>query len=229
LKIEYPDIQPFYEAIFNKAINDEQISKEVDFVRCFFEEWAGNFLHPFGDDLMEAKNGNAESLLYCYLASQSMTFDWLAHTLLFANYQTTLRELRTILENSFFMYSVDSKYITASADEKLKKIEQEDLPYGKPVFENSGYSNWRESYALYKELCQYTHVHMNASLKMAKEIAKRGLPEALEVEYNRQSFIQCSTAWRKVARVCVSLAVDLESRIQPRFQQLDSERLFRIW
>lgn len=229
MDIEYPDIQPFYGDIFLQTVSDKKIEKDLEFVRCFFEEWSGNFLHPFGDDLMDAKNGRIESLLYCYLASQSMTFDWLSHDLLFANYQTVLRELRTILENSFYAYTIDRKFTNESTEEKLKKLEGQKLPFGRLVFKESGYSKWQDSYDLYSELCQYTHIHLNASLKMALEIAKQGLPELLVVKYDRESFIQCSTVWRKVAKTCVSLAVDLELTVQPTFRQLDYQRLFDIW
>ena len=105
MNVEYPCLQPFYEIVFNDTVSDKATSREIKFVLGFFEEWAGNFVHPIGHDLHSANQ--SESILYCYMATQSFTFDWLSHSLLLGNYETVLRELRSILENLFFMFYLE--------------------------------------------------------------------------------------------------------------------------
>jgi hypothetical protein len=231
MKIRYPDIQPFYRNVFNETVSDKLITKELEFARCFLEDWCGEFLHPLGDDLLDSRKLN--SILYCYMSSQSLTFDWLCHTLMFGHYQNVLRELRTILENLFYMYSLDITHINKSVAEKFMEIEQLELRerelHGKIVFEKSGFADWRSNYILYRELCRYTHIHTHASAKLALNIAKEGFPEALDVKYDRGSFLQCSGAWRKVAKVSISLATDLCSKTNVEMRQFDPNYFLQKW
>jgi hypothetical protein len=183
------------------------------------------------EHLWRNKQRSKMSLLHCYLASQSLTFDWLAHTLILANYQTVLRELRAILENSFFIYSLDVTTRFESTPKKLEKIREIeakcDMPVGKIIFEKSGYNNWQQGYNLYRLLCKYIRIRTKTALKTAVEIAKVGCPETLEVKYDRDSFIRCSKVWREVARVLVDLVVDDGIKLGVKFNELDTETLFK--
>jgi len=175
MSIEYPDLQTFYRVIFTDTVSDPSIEHNIQFVRGFLEEWAGNFLHPFGDDLH--REGKLENIFYSYLSSQSHVFDWLGHSLLFGHYQIVLRELRTILENIFYMFYLDIKYQNNTVEEKLYIIEDQETrgitPHGRRVFKNSTYKDWQLSYQLYRELCAYIHIHSTSSAKRALEIAKK--------------------------------------------------------
>lgn len=232
MNVEYPDLQPFYESVFNETVNDELIAKDLEFIRCFFEEWAGNFLHPFGNDL-GGRRGKLDSIFYSYMASQTTTFDWLGHTLIFGHYDSVFRELRAILENLFYMYSLDANFPTKTVDEKFQKLAQLEVagkePHGKVVFEKSGYIHWQPSYDLYKQLSRYIHVHTSVSAKRALQIAEKGFPELLDVKYNRQSFMQCSSAWREIARSALHLALDLCQKLNMKIWELDSSHLEQVW
>lgn len=231
MEISYPNLQRFYKQVFDATISDRSIADELRFISCFFEEWAGNFLHPFGADLY--KHGKSNSILYCYMASQSFVFDWLAHTVIFAHYQTGLRELRTILENLFYTYSLDMKFKRKSVDEKYQILEDMESKgkelHGKVVFEKSGYVYWEQSYSFYRQLCRFVHIHTSASVEPALRIAKEGFPEAIVVEYDKQSFLQCSSAWRKLARLSLALAVDLCQKLNVKISELNPDYLSKIW
>jgi hypothetical protein len=62
---------------------------------------------------------------------------------------------------------------------------------------------------------------------MALEISKNSYPEAVEVEYDRESFIQCSELWQKVAQVLVALAIDCGIKLGVKVNELDSGTLFK--
>lgn len=42
LRISYPDIQPFYKAIFSKTIEDSDIKSELDYIMNFFNKITSN-------------------------------------------------------------------------------------------------------------------------------------------------------------------------------------------
>jgi hypothetical protein len=228
--IEYPDLQPFYKEVFHDTIACESVSSEIEFARCFYEEWAGNFLHPLGNDMSAKK---LDSILYCYMASQTVTFDWLSHSLIFGHYQSVLRELRTMLENIFYMYSLDIKFRTNSVEGKFKILESLAINgkevYGKPVFERSGYADWEPSYTLYKQLSKHIHVHAETSGIAALNIAKLGHRELSLIQYDKDSFIQCSRIWRRIAVISVSLALDLCKKLGIEIYQLDMNHLEKTW
>jgi hypothetical protein len=232
MEAEYPDLHPFYKSVFNDTVKDELIAGELAFVRCFFEEWAGNFLHPLGNDL-GGRRGKLNSILYSYMASQSHTFDWLSHTLMFGHYDTVFRELRTILENLFYMYSLDISFQTKTVGEKFQKLAQLEAigkePHGKVVFETSGYIHWQPSYNLYKQLSRYIHIHTNVSAKHALQIAEQGFPEILDIKYSRQSFTQCSSAWREIAKSALHLALDLCQKLNVEISELCPDHLEQVW
>lgn len=231
MEIDYPNLQPFYKKVFDKTISDHFIATELKFVDQFFEEWAGNFVNPFGKDLY--RNGKLVSIMYSYVASQSLVFDWLAHTLIFGHYQNVFREIRTILENLFFMYTLDVKFQKKTVDEKYKILEklekQGKEPHGKPVFERSMYGDWKKSYGFYKHLCKYVHIHTSTSGLMALKDARDGFPETLSVDYDRNAFLKCVDAWRKLARISVALAVDLCRKLNVEIAELNPNYLLKKW
>jgi len=229
--IKYPDLQPFYKQVFENTIADKTISKEIEFARCFVEDWAGNFLHPLGDDLQAS--GAENSILYCYMASQSVTFDWLCHSLMFGHYQTVLHELRIILENIFYMYAQDVKLKTKTVEEKYKTLKNLEVvgkkPHGKPVFENSGYADWELSYKVYKQLSRYIHIHSETSGRAALDIAKQGYPELNLTEYCKDSFTECSSVWKEIAIIALSLVLDLCEKLGVRIGDLNANYLEKRW
>ena len=231
MTIQYPDLQPFYEKVFNDAVSDKDITKGVEFARCFLKEWAGEFLHPFGNDLHTGNRLN--SIFYSYLASQSLTFDWLAHTLLFAQYQTVLRELRTILENMFYMYYLDVTYQDKTVEEKYKILENLESkgakPHGKRVFEDSTYHNWKSSYKIYQDLCKFVHIDTKSSAKLALNIAQEGFSESLGVKCNKESFLECIQAWKKIAKTSLDLAVTLCDTLDVEISQFNPDYFDKIW
>jgi len=231
MSIEYPDLQPFYRQVFEDTVSDRGIAKEIEFSRIFLEEWVGNFLHPFGDDLH--RETLLDNIFYSYLASQSNVFDWLCHSLLFGHYQMVLRELRTILENMFYMFYLDVSYKDKTVEEKFQILKEQELRgvklHGKSIFKNSQYPNWEPSYELYQELCKYIHIHSTTSAKLAMEIAHKGFPEILEINYNKKSFLECIRAWEKIAKTSVNLAVDICEKLDVEISEFNPSYFENIW
>jgi len=231
VNLQYPCLQPFYKDVFDETMSDPVIAREIEFVWGFVEDWMGEFLHPVGNDLYHANQ--SESILYCYMASQSLTFDWLSHALLLGNYETVLRELRSILENLFFMFHLDTHHKNKTVKDKYEILEQLEVsnrsPHGKVVFENSGYSDWKPCYDLYKELCRYIHVHTEASGKFALKIATEGFPEALDVEYYQGSFLQCSKTWYEISKIAGSLVENLFQKLQIDMRQFNPNLFTEIY
>ncbi len=228
---EYPCLQPFYKNILDETLSDPVITKEIEFVWGFFEEWVGNFIHPIGKDLHRANQ--SESILYCYMASQSLTFDWLSHSILLGNYETVLRELRSILENLFFTFHLDIHHKNKTIKDKYEILEQLEIsnrsPYGKVVFENSGYCDWKPYYDLYKELCKYIHVHTETTGRFVLEIASTGFPQALDAKYSQNSFLKCSKIWREISKIAVSLVECLFQKLGIDVRYFDPNHLAEVW
>lgn len=228
---DYPCLQPFYEKIFSETISDLIITEEIEFVWGFFEEWTGNLVHPVGKDLH--LGNQSESILYCYMASQSLTWDWLSHSLLLGNYEVVLRELRSILENLFFMFYLDAQYMGKTIIEKYKILERLEnsskSPHGKSVFKNSGYSEWKPYYDLYRELCKYIHAHTEATGKFVLEIAAAGFPQALDAKYSQSSFLKCSKAWRQISKIAVSLIECLFNKLRINMKHFDRSHFAEVW
>jgi predicted transcriptional regulator len=208
---DYPGLHPFYEEIYARTLTDESLGNQVEFVECFFEEWVGNFLHPFGNDLLHG-NKLSNSVFYCYLASQSMVLDWLAHSLLFGAYEVVLRELRSILEGLFTAYYLDINYPHRSLEEKLdalSDLEKKGLSHGKKAFKMSGISRWEDYYSLFSELCSYVHSSREVMGRKMRQIAQKGYAEAPDVHFDPVTFIKCVEVWKKVAMLAANLAGSL--------------------
>ncbi|MBI2831830.1 MAG: hypothetical protein HYX79_06200 [Chloroflexi bacterium] len=230
MNLEYPALQPFHKSIFSETASDPVVAKDIEFVCGFFEDWVGEFLHPIGDDLHRANK--PESVLYCYMASQSLVFDWLCHSVLLGNYETVLRELRSILEGLFLTFYLDSHYQDDTVQAKYRVMEQLEFSnrsHGKVVFERTGYSGWKSSYELYKKLCKYVHTSTEVNGMFVLEVSKKGFPEALESKYSGISFLRCSKAWRQVSMAAVSLVECLFEQLRVDQCDFNPNYLREVW
>lgn len=222
---DYPDLHPFYEEIYARTLTNEALGNRVEFVECFFEEWVGNFLHPFGKDLLYGDKLR-NSVFYCYLASQSMVFDWLAHSLIFGAYEVVLRELRSILEGLFTAYYLDKNYPYKSLEEKLdtlSDLEKNRLSSGKKAFKRSDINRWQDYYSLYRELCAYVHTSRKVMGRKMYQIAQKGYPETIDVHFDPGTFIKCVEAWRKVAMLAANLAGSLLKALNIEIRQTNPQ------
>jgi hypothetical protein len=227
---DYPSLHPYYEEIYAKTVCDETLSRELEFVRGFFEEWAGNFLHPFGDDLLDGNKLN-NSVYYCYLATQTAVFDWLTHSLIFGHYEVVLRELRTVLEGLFPAYYLDITYPDESLDDKLEKLaemEADRVAHGRRAFAMSGVAKWQDYYSLYRELCAYVHLSRKVAGARIDQIAEKGFGESLDASFNRDRFLECTTAWQKIAALSANLAGSLLDKLGVERFQTNSEAFDKI-
>lgn len=208
--IQFPDLHPFYEKIFKETVIDKEISTKVDQIRCFFEDWAGNFVHPFGNDLL-CGNALNDNMFYSYLASQTVIFDWMAHSLLCGAYNIIFRELRTILESLFTVYYLEITFREMSLQDKIeefKNLEQKGKTHGKQVFTRVGLNNWNENYTLYRELCSYVHLSVSIGGEEIRKVIQDGYGELLDFEYDSESFKKCYDIWMHIARLANQLAVN---------------------
>ncbi|HMN23966.1 MAG TPA: hypothetical protein PKE38_05675 [Ignavibacteriaceae bacterium] len=213
---DYPSLHPFYEDIYLSTLRSKSISNELYFIHTFFEEWAGNFLHPFGDDLLRGKKLD-NSIFYCYLSTQTMTFDWLCHSLIFGAYDVVLRELRTILEGLFPAYYLDITYPKANLNKKLKNmlsLENNKLNYGYKIFKMSTIDNWEDYYSLYRDLCSYVHLSRKVAGDSIRKIALKGYGEMLDVNFDKKRFTECVIVWKRIAALSSTLAVSLLNALQ---------------
>ena len=188
--IKFPDLHPFHEKIFKETVSDQKISTKVSRIRCFFEDWAGNFVHPFGDDLFEG-NALTDNMFYSYLASQTVIFDWMGHSLFCGAYNIVFRELRTILESVFTAYYLEITFKGMSLQDKIeefKNLEHKGKTHGKKVFTRVGLNNWDEYYTLYRELCSYVHLSASIGGKEIIQVIQNGYGKLLDFEYHSDIF-----------------------------------------
>jgi hypothetical protein len=220
LDVKYPDIQPFYKKIFSAAIKDSEIQEDIEFVRTFFEEWSGNFLHPLADEFMHQER--EKTTLFNYLNSECLTFDWIGHSLLFANYSTVIRELQSILYKAIMVYPFDSpeKDLVIKVNGFEEGIENNKRTI-KEVFEQSGYSDWLSAYSLYESLNrEATELFCAGTMALVDS-------EPKEFTYNRANFQKCCKLWKELARILVSLAI--ENAKTAGLQFWETNEAYRIW
>lgn len=200
---DFPGLHPFYCEVFVDSMLNPNLQREIEFVNCIGEDWGGNFLHPLRGDLRRAKMHN--SIMYCYMAAQTNTFDWLGHSLFMGHYDLVCRELRCILENLFFYYKLDFDSMIETVESKYQKIQRKEksrtLPYGKSIFEHSGYSKWKKYYNLYRDLCAYIHISSNISGKHSLTISRNGFGEVLDIGYDERLFKKCIDSWLKIVNL----------------------------
>jgi len=191
-----------------QTLNDNSIDKERDFIICFFENWTGNFLHPYGDDLLDFELLNS-SLFYCYLAHQSAVLDWIIFSLMNGAYEVVKRELRTMLEGVFLVYKIETENNSLSLKDKLIKLEALESnrkSHGKFIFEKSNYANWNSYYLAYSKLNKHVHLSFQNIEKIAQTIKTAGFPEINDFNYDRVEFLACYNYLHQIATLCVDMA-----------------------
>ncbi len=128
--------------------------------------WLGIFLKSVRSHFKSVDwskyNERMNSLLYCCLENQTMQLMWIVFSICHGQYEMALRELRSLIENAFLFYRIDQlpEMLYSSGTEKFTYINSvsERDKFGKPVFEKSMYSNWKQVYEhIYKPLCSFVH------------------------------------------------------------------------
>lgn len=214
-------LQPFFIQVHRETCGDLSISPQVRYVKGFLANWAGNFLHPLGDNLHRV--GKLNSVWYCYLSTQTLVFEWLSATLLCGSYDVVMRELRTILEGMFPAFYLDMENPEKSLEFKMKhlrELEDKRMTYGKKTFRASAVGEWQSYYSLYQELCGYTHVSFDILGKKINAIAEQGYPESLEIIFDRKAFLNCVTMWHKISELALNLSLVLMKRWNVRYEDL---------
>jgi hypothetical protein len=204
-------LQPLFVRVHRQSCSDELIYVQREYVEAFYENWVGEFLHPFGDNLHDSEKlgGN---LLFCYLAAQSKVFAWLTPTLMCGCYDVVMRELRTVLEGMFTAYYIDIKNPECSLETKMKllaKLEADKLTFGKKAFKLSGVPSWEAYHATYLELCSYTHLSVSVTGPKLRKVDEAGYPDSLDVHFDKALFVACVQMWQQIARVAGELCVSL--------------------
>lgn len=208
------DLHPYLEKIYLQTTEDPAIKKERDYISHFFENWIGEFLHPYGDALLDA--GKLKNcFFYCYLSGQSTNFHWYAHSLYYGAYTIVFRELRCILEGLFIVFKIENLHFNTSLDEKLNILglsEGKNSFYGKRVFQTSGFADWESYYQVYRELSGYIHFSYSKTAHTIKSISRGGFPEVLDYEYNQSKFLDAYRIWRKMSVLSIDMAIELAKR-----------------
>lgn len=169
--------------------------------------WDGCFIHAvyhlFKDIRMNGKSFWDTSVLYCGLASQSNQIEWLVFSLMCGQYNLVNRELRNMLESSFFFCRADfeESHKHRSLVEKAQMLDTIDSKekYGKKVFQLSGYPHWECVYnSLYRPLCAYTHTQY--SLKEAEKLFE-DYNDCSTPNFNKTEALQCLKNFQNVLTV----------------------------
>jgi hypothetical protein len=211
-------LDPIFSIIHGETSSSAPISDLAKYVNTFFECWAGDFLHPLGDNLQRA--GLLErSVFYCYLAAQSNVFKWLSISLMCGSYQLVMRELRTILEVMFPAYYLDTTSPNGDLAGKLQlllQLEESRVGFGKRAFEMSGVNKWKYYYKLYQQLCAYTHLSLAVTGQNIRRIAEGGFREMEIPRFDVAEFQRCVEMWKEIAALALDLTLTL-------FQELGIE------
>ena len=205
------DLHPYILRIPHQTQDDTDIQAQLKYINSFFDNWVGEFLHPFGDDLLDG-NILDSSLLYCYLSAQSTNFHWLAHSLKSGAYNILFREFRCVLEGLFLVYTIEVSHPNASLNEKLDrlfKLEKNRLSFGIKIFKRSAYPDWQKHYQVYKQLSEFVHLsYANASTAINK-VSRDGFPETIEYSYNKQKFLQVYEIWKDLGELSIEMAIKI--------------------
>jgi len=205
------DLNPYIQGIFNSTQNDASITREREFIDGFFENWAGEFLHPYGDNLLDEGKLN-NSLYYCYLSGLSSNFHWYAHSLNCGAYTIVYREFRCILEGLFIVFGIEKKHHGKTLEEKLQILSTSEGPqgiFGKKAFTSSGFSNWIPYYEVYQNLSSYIHFSYSKVAPSIQRIASEGFPEVLDYSFDKTRFLDACSAWQKLAFLTIQMAKEL--------------------
>lgn len=205
------DLHPYILRIPHQTQDDKDIQAQLKYINSFFENWVGEFVHPYGDDLLDG-NILDSSLIYCYLSAQSTNFHWLAHSLKSGAYNILLREFRCILEGLFLVYTVEVAHPNDSLNEKLDRLfnlEKKRLSFGIKMFKQSSYPDWQKHYKVYKQLSEFVHLsYANASTAINK-VSRDGFPETIEYAYSKQKFLQVYEIWKDLGELSVDMAIKI--------------------
>jgi hypothetical protein len=213
-------LQPFFIKVYQETCNAPSIKPQVRYLNNFLSNWAGDFLHPLGDNLHRA--GKLNSIWYCYLSSQTLVFEWLSTTLLCGSYDVVMRELRSILEGMFPAFYLDVANPDESLEFKMKRLrelEGKGMTYGKKAFRGSTIGGWQDFYRLYQELCAYTHISFKVLGKKMNSIADQGYPESLEFEFDQTAFLACVTMWHKISDLALNSSLVLMERLNVPYEE----------
>jgi hypothetical protein len=204
-------LHPYIYDVQLQTKNDLSITKERNFVDGFFENWVGDFLHPYGDNLFDAEKLD-DSLFYCYLAGQSTNFHWYGNSLFSGAYTILFRELRCILEGLFIVYKIEKLNLGKTVDEKLDILEHAENDkgfYGGGLFKSSGFTGWRKYHKIYKELSSFIHFSYKNTAHVIKQIKSDGFPEVLDYKYDKTRFLKGAKIWKQMALLSVEMAIEL--------------------
>lgn len=202
------DLHEYIGEVHSETKNDPRISKERKFMDNFFDNWVGEFLHLYGDDLFDIKMLD-DNLFYCYLSGQSTNFEWYRHSIYCGAYTIVFREFRCILEGLFIAFKIENIHHNKTIDEKLeilKDAENKQDFFGKAVFRSSGFENWEYFYTTYQELSSYIHFSYSKTAHVIQKIKNDGFPETIDYTYDKARFLDAYRVWRQMAGLAVNMA-----------------------
>ncbi|MCW2279013.1 hypothetical protein [Heliophilum fasciatum] len=209
---KYPGMHPYYCEIYVDTMIDPEVKREIVFIQNFYLNWSGSFLHLLGDDLMDAGLLNS-CTLYCYMSSISDKLNWLAYSLLYGQYDTVNQELKTILENLYYYYTLDVNYPHLPVKDKLTKVRKlintdssGNQISSKPLLTVSDMDSWKNYDSIYKTLCQMVS---EATIEKNMLVAAQGFPDLLEASYDRDSLKNCVKVWHSIAHLAALFSYDL--------------------
>lgn len=208
-KILEPGLYAMSLKVQGMILDNPNIVEEIKNIIPWLENWTGGFLHSVYHHFKDVKKYN--SILFCALQSQTMQLDWVHYSFCSGQYDTALRELRNVIESGFLFFTYDYKdeYRNLSVAEKYEQIKQDvntniRIGFGKPVFENSGYSDWENIYEnIYKPLSRYTHTGNN--IERAMDIDNNGYNGILEPYYFDEEIYNCISYFKKVIHTEIKL------------------------
>ena len=153
-----PESYPMIEQVQADVYNSEELFNDVELLQNWLLNWTGVFLHSVYHNFKDIRKYN--SIYFCLLQSQSYQLEWVKFSTFSGQYDMTMRELRTIIENAFFHFKYDycADYQNMSVKEKYDKMvsDAKSCPketYGQLVFKKSGYKDWKNVYSkIFREL-----------------------------------------------------------------------------
>jgi hypothetical protein len=89
---------------------------------------------------------------------------------------------------------------------KLQELEKLHDNHGMRAFRMSRAPEWRAYYALYKQLCSYTHMSTAVAGANMRKVAIQGCAEIPDFHFTRELFVKCVEMWDQVARLALRLS-----------------------
>lgn len=196
-----PELYSPYSEVYVATRTDVSIKERVDTLDVFFLNWSTEFIHGLEHDLRR-KHDLDQNIFLAFLATQSITWDWMAFGLQCGHYSAVARELRSILESAVLFIQIELKMTGALLSDKIsawQTLEDDRKSHGKQVFKDSGLPNWTQHYALYRELCGYTHASIGTYRSDVELMASSG--QMLLPFYSRTAFNAIFDFWTRVVQV----------------------------